>query len=101
MPATVSSEPFRALAAALKVSGFTNHSTRLEDVLNGAWTTSSELIGELGVVVITIRKECRPLTSDQKALVKECMRQVRRAWPGFGLFGWLPLGWVGRRRNAE
>ena len=57
MPASVSSEPFRALAAALRVGG----------------------------VVIAIRKECRPLTSDQKALVRECMRQVRKAWPGFGL----------------
>lgn len=90
MPASVSTEPFYALAAALKVSGFTNHSTRLKNVLNGTWTTSSELISELGVVVIAIRKECRPLTTNQKALVKECMKQVRRAWPGFGLFCWLP-----------
>jgi hypothetical protein len=90
MPARVSSKPFYALAAALKVSGFTNHSTRLENVLNGTWTTSSELISELGVVVIAIRKECRPLSTHQKALVKECMKQVRRAWPGFGLFCWLP-----------
>ena len=101
MPVSVSSEPFHALAAALKASGFTNHSTRLEIVLNGTWTTSSELIAELGVVVIAIRKECRPLTSNQKALVKACMRQVRRAWPGFGLFSWLPLRWVGKRRRAE
>jgi hypothetical protein len=91
MPARVRSEPFHALAAALKLSGFTDHSTRLENVLGGTWTTSSELISELGVVVIAIRKECRPLTSDQKALVKECMKQVRKAWPGFGLFSWLPF----------
>lgn len=89
MPASVNSEPFHALAAALKVDGFTDHCTRLENVLAGAWTTSSELISELGVVVIAIRKECRPLTSDQKVLVKECLKQVRRAWPGFGLFSWL------------
>lgn len=91
MTASVSTEPFFALAAALNAGGFTDHSTRLENVLNGTWTTSSELISELGVVVIAIRKECRPLTTDQKALVKECMKQVRRAWPGFGLFSWLPL----------
>lgn len=91
MPASVSSEPFHALAAALKVTGFTNYSIRLENVLNGTWTTSSELIGELGVVVIAIRNECRPLTSNQKALVKECMKQVRKAWPGFGLFSGLPF----------
>lgn len=91
MPATVSSEPFHALAAALRESGFTTHSNRLESVLNGTWTTSSELIGELGMVVIAIRKECQPLTSNQRALLKECLRQVRRVWPGFGLLSWLPF----------
>lgn len=91
MPTSVSSEPFYALAATLKVSGFTKHSTRLENVLNGTWTTSSELMSELGVVVIAIRKECQPLTSEEKALIKECMQQVRRVWPGFGLLSLLPL----------
>lgn len=91
MPESVSTGPFVALAAALKAGGFTSHGNRLEEVLHGTWTTSSELITELGGVVIDIRKECRPLTSQQKALVKECMKQVRRAWPGFGLFSWLPF----------
>lgn len=91
MPATVTSEPFHALAAALRQGGFETHSDRLESVLNGTWTTSSELIGELGVVVMAIRKECKPLTSNQKALLKECLRQVRGVWPGFGLLGWLPI----------
>jgi hypothetical protein len=91
MPASVSSEPFYALAAALRESGFTTHSSRLENILNGTWTTSSELIGELGVAVVAIRKECGPLSSSEKALLKECLRQVRKVWPGFGLFSWLPF----------
>lgn len=90
MPSTISSEPFSALVADLNESGFTTHSARLESVLNGVWTTSSELLSELGVVVIAIHKECRPLTSNQKALIKECMKQVRKAWPGFGLFSFFP-----------
>ena len=89
MRAPVSSQPFRDLAAALREGGFTTHGSRLETILNGTWTTSSELVAELGVAVMAIRKECEPLTSGQKALVKECLRQVRRVWPGFGLFGWL------------
>jgi hypothetical protein len=89
------------LAAALKAGGFGQHGARLEGVLNGNWTTSSELMCELGVVVIDIRKGCRPLTSQQKALVRDCMKQVRRAWPGFGLFSWLSFRWVGKRRKAE
>ena len=87
----VSSEPFVALASALKDGGFTAHGRRLESVLNGTWTTSSELIGELGAAVVTIREECKPLSPVQKALVKECLRQVRKVWPGFGWFSWLPF----------
>ena len=92
MPATVSSQPFYALASALEESGFTTHSRRLESVLNGTWTTSSELIGELGLVVVAVRKECRPLSPAQKALVKECLGEVRKAWPGFGLLSGLRFG---------
>jgi hypothetical protein len=91
MPACVSSEPFHALAASLREGGFTAHSARLEGVLNGTWTTSSELIGELGAVVLVIRKECRPLDATQKALVRQCLREVRKVWPGFGWFSWLPF----------
>lgn len=89
MAATVSSEPFRALAAALRESGFTLHSGRLESILDGTWTTSSELVAELGVAVVAIRKECKPLTPTHKALLKECLRQVRKVWPGFGLLSWF------------
>ena len=91
MPESVSSEPFHALASALKEGGFTAQSQRLESVLNGTWTTSSELIGELGQVVVAVRKECKPLNPAQKALVKQCLREVRKAWPGFGFFSWLPF----------
>lgn len=87
--ASVSSEPFRALAAALRESGYTTHSNHLERILDGTWTTSSELIAELGVAVVAIRKECKPLTSTHKALLKECLRQVRKVWLGFGLLNWL------------
>lgn len=89
MPASVSTEPFHVLAAELKASGFVAHGERLESVLNGVWTTSTELVGELGAVVIAVRKECRPLGARQQTLVKECMREVRKAWPGFGLFNFF------------
>jgi hypothetical protein len=91
MPAAVNSEPFHVLATSLRETGFTAQSERLESVLNGTWTTSSELIGELGVAVLAIREECRPLRADQKVLLKRCLREVRKAWPGFGWFSWLPF----------
>lgn len=91
MPEPVSSEPFNALAASLRESGFTAQGEHLEIILNGTWTTSSELISELGVAVLAIRKECNPLSANQKILVKQCLREVRKAWPGFGLFNWFPF----------
>ncbi len=86
----VSSEPFHALASALKEGGFAEHGLRIEGILNGTWTTSSELIAELGQAVLIVRKECAPLSPALRALLKECLRQVRKAWPGFGWFSWLP-----------
>lgn len=92
--AETSSERFLALASSLKESGFATHASRLEDTLNGTWTTSSELIAELGGVVLEIRRECSPLTPDQKRLVKDCLRQVRRAWPGFGFLHGVRHRWL-------
>jgi hypothetical protein len=91
MSETVSSEPFYILASSLNKSGFTTHGHRLESILSGTWTTSSELIAELGQAVVDVRKECKPLSRTQKALIKECLRQVRKAFPGFGLFSWFPF----------
>ena len=91
VPDSVSSEPFHVLAASLSESGFAAHGRGLESILNGTWTTSSELISELGVAVLAIRKECKPLSANQKALVKQCLREVRKAWPGFGWFSWFPF----------
>lgn len=89
MPDAVSSQPFHVLAASLVESGHIAEGRHLQGILAGTWTTSSELISELGVAVLAIRRECRPLSADQKVLVRECLREVRKAWPGFGWFGWL------------
>lgn len=91
MQESVNSEPFKILAMSLKQSGFTAKGEDLESILNGAWTTSSELINELGVEILAIRKQCSPLNANQKALVKQCLREVRKAWPGFGALSWLPF----------
>ncbi len=92
--AETSSQPFHALAASMKEGGFAAHASRLEDTLNGTWTTSSELIAELGAVVLQIRAECSPLTQEQKRLIKDCLRRVHRAWPGFGFLRGLWHRWL-------
>lgn len=91
MPDAVRSEPFRLLAASLTEGGFPAQGERLQSVLDGTWTTSSELINELGIAVLAIRKECKPLSTTQKALATQCLREVRKAFPGFGWLSWLPF----------
>jgi hypothetical protein len=88
---TASTEPFYALAAALKASGFAAHGARLEEALNGTWTTSSELMGELGAVLVSIRRDCQPLDVASKRLLQKCQRHVIMVWPGFGWFRWIPF----------
>ena len=85
--------PFRDLALSLKEGGFAAHARRLEDILDGTWTTSSELIAELGNAVLEIRRQCSPLTPDQARLVKDCLRQARSVWPGFGFWRGFPFRW--------
>jgi hypothetical protein len=84
MTDSVSSQPFRVLAASLKEGEFAARGIGLENILAGTWTTSTELVHELGGAVLAIRDQCRPLSADQKALIKQCLREVRKAWPGFG-----------------
>lgn len=78
------------LAVALKAHGRSSHSQRLEAVLQGVWTTSNEMIGELGVVVLAVRHECQ-LDPAEKALLEACATEVSKAWPGFRLRYWLPF----------
>ena len=89
MPHAVSSEPFRALAAALREGGFQSQGARLDAVLSGTFTTSSELIGELGSAVVAIRRQCAPLSRAQRSLIRQCLKEVRKTWPGFGWLDWL------------
>lgn len=86
-----SPDPFRALAVSLRESGHTAQSERILGILGSCWTTSSELYGELGLAVLAAQKECRPLSPEQKALARQCIRQVRKVWPTFGWFSWLPF----------
>jgi hypothetical protein len=86
-----STAPFVALVAALRAHGFGAHADRLQGVLDGTWTTSSEMISALGTVVLDIRRECAPLPPAVMRLVRASLREVRGAWPGFGLLrGLLP-----------
>jgi hypothetical protein len=49
-----------------------------------AWTTGSELMGELGQTLKRIRKENLPrLSDDSREHIREAMEMGRRVWPDF------------------
>lgn len=84
----VSSEPFFRLRDSLLAGSHAAHGRRLGDAMAMVCTTSSELIAEMGAAVLDVRRECRGLTREQRRLVRACMTEVRKAWPGFGWTSW-------------
>ena len=101
-PVTV--EPFEKLAASLNRSGNTAYGQMLDQALGSTCTTSSELISRIGEVVVEIHLECDALDREQRSLVRQCIKEVRKAFPGYALFQMLPLTgrWFARkvrRRN--
>ncbi|KEF40923.1 MAG: hypothetical protein ER33_14335 [Cyanobium sp. CACIAM 14] len=103
MPEPVRLEPFESLVGSLRGSGRHEHAERLEQALGCPCTTSSELIDQLGAVVVATRLTCRPLTQEQKALIRRCLKEVRKAFPGYGWVALLPGlgGWFARRRRPS
>jgi hypothetical protein len=78
-------EPFEQLIASLRNDGLLKEAERVHQTIHEvAWTTGSELLGELGMAIKSMRKESPPGLSDEsKKKMREAMRMVKRAWPRF------------------
>ncbi len=73
---------FRQLIQALYDEGFEEAAGRLDDLLNHtAWTTGSELIGELGLAIRDFERTKPAMTSSLRESLKECKTAVRSVWP--------------------
>lgn len=86
MAVKISYEPFDRLILSLRNDGLNRESEMLHDMIyQTAWTTGSELMGELGQSIKKIRKEnLNNLSDDSIKNMKESMQMVKRAWRGFG-----------------
>jgi hypothetical protein len=67
-----------ALRDRLKGHGFTAEADRLQEILEGVWTTSNELYGELFVALTRIRRERRDLPVDVAAEIRRLMKSIDR-----------------------
>jgi hypothetical protein len=72
---------FRQLLQALYDEGFGEAAGRLDELLNHtAWTTSSELLGELGLAIRDFERTRPAMTSSLRAILKHCKSVISSAW---------------------
>ncbi len=62
----------------LRSHGFTAEADRLQGILQGVWTTSNELYGELRVALNQIRKERGGLPTEIAAEIRRLIKSVDR-----------------------
>jgi hypothetical protein len=83
MTSTPSYEPFERLISSLRGDGHPEEAQLIHDMIHKvAWTTGSELIGELGRAIARIRKQkLAGLSDESRRNMVEAMAMVRRVWP--------------------
>jgi hypothetical protein len=81
-PAGDAYECFRELIQLLRAENAGVTADRLETLLNSAWTTSSELLGELGLEIVEFQR-CgyEPQREELRNSIEACLSRIRQAWP--------------------
>lgn len=75
-------DPFRALVASLRADGLDQEAAELDDVLGTTFTSSSELLGEVGAVLTRIRQQPgRRWSAASTRWFHASMDAVHNAWP--------------------
>ena len=67
-----------ALRDGLRSHGFTAEADRLKEILEGVWTTSNELYGELFVALTRMQRERRDLPVDVAAEIRRLIKSIDR-----------------------
>jgi hypothetical protein len=81
----ISYEPFEVLIGSLRGDGLHQHADVLDHLLHKvAWTTGSEMIGELGQRVKKIQKEdFSRLSAETNSHLIQAINMVKTVWPDF------------------
>lgn len=85
-------DPLEALTRAmdgLRAGGFEGEAKELRRLaFDTAWTSSSEVIGEIGLAILRIqRREAGRLPAEIAKALESCMDHVRQVWPDIKLLG--------------
>jgi hypothetical protein len=81
MPQLVSLVPFDELVTALRAHRLSAEAESVASLRSLAWTTSSEMIGELGLAVLVIERSHNTVPADIREALGDCMKEVRKVWP--------------------
>jgi hypothetical protein len=74
-------DPFDELIRQLRAKGLPAAADSLASIKASAWTTSSQMLGELGMAVLKIQSENAQASSDLKRALTRCIEEVRKVWP--------------------
>jgi hypothetical protein len=73
---------FEELIRRLQEGGFAVIAQKLDEMLHRvAWTTGSELIGELGLEILAFQQMTPELPVELQGAMSRCMAMVKRIWP--------------------
>jgi hypothetical protein len=81
----ISYTPFDECIVALRTDGFSKEADRLHHLIyKMAWTTGSELLGELGQEIKKIEKEhSKSFSANTNTKMDIAFEMVARVWPDF------------------
>ena len=75
-------ECFEELVGQLQTAGFTTTAQKLDNILHRvAWTSGSELIGELGFEILAFQRTTPEVSLELHGTISRCIAMVRRIWP--------------------
>lgn len=79
-------ECFDDLMRQLRSEGHSQFADTLDSLLHRtAWTTGSELTGELGLALLSFQRDTPSISSTLRPQLELCMRFVRQDWPDIKL----------------
>lgn len=78
---TANLEPFDNLIKQLRTHGHLVEAETISILRTLAWTSSSEMIGELGLAILRIQSQCAVEHDDLKQAFACCMKEIRKVFP--------------------
>jgi len=67
----------------LRASGWPAEAEELDAVARSAYTTSSEMLGEIGRAILRVERGLGPALPDEvDELLRRCLVEIRTVWPG-------------------